>query len=396
CFLSQKGSGRRRGVKGKHVSTTDKSIEVSKHVNVNDEPVAIEVQMNTLDVGPNPTLPTREAISAGNVPDKSIEVSKHVNVNDEPVAIEVQMNTLDVGPNPSLPTREAISAGNVPGKPSYATVSGKPNGKNVNVRTLFTPGGNRNDVIVSVDSIRATSERFTNIAYGFFLRKKVAYPVVAKYEDLSTVPIWVKLHGVPVTAFSEDEMSAIATKLGAGEKKNMKKPSQTSRGVPVGRKMGFKPQKDYRPVTKNPNASSSGNKKKCVEPINEVSNSNPFDDLNSVDNDAEFGTNRGLLTWNPLVPTGIVESDSEVEVVFDETANLMISTSGKYESDKGYGTNSLLEQLRDSYPDNDDYDLYDDDINTLVGEKINNIERKICEGNLRLLDNDGNPLVPTE
>nr|GEX36950.1 hypothetical protein [Tanacetum cinerariifolium] len=47
---------------------------------------------------------------------------------------------------------------------------------------------------------------------------------------------------------------------------------------------------------------------------------------------------------NPLVPTGVAESDSEVEVVFDETANLKILTSGKDGSDKGYGTNSLLEQ----------------------------------------------------
>ncbi|GKG01098.1 hypothetical protein Tco_0305803 [Tanacetum coccineum] len=46
----------------------------------------------------------------------------------------------------------------------------------------------------------------------------------------------------------------------------------------------------------------------------------------------------------------------------DETANLKISTSGKDESDKGYGTNSLLEQWRDFYPDNDDYDPYDDDM----------------------------------
>nr|GEX53625.1 L10-interacting MYB domain-containing protein-like [Tanacetum cinerariifolium] len=44
----------------------------------------------------------------------------------------------------------------------------------------------------------------------------------------------------------------------------------------------------------------------------------------------------------------VVESNSEVEVVFDETANLRISTSGKDGSDKGYGPNSLLEQWRDS------------------------------------------------
>ncbi|GKA95772.1 hypothetical protein Tco_0817867 [Tanacetum coccineum] len=65
---------------------------------------------------------------------------------------------------------------------------------------------------------------------------------------------------------------------------------------------------------------------------------------------------------NRILMTGIVESDSEVEVVYDETANLRISTSGKDGSDKGYGTNSLLEQWRDSYSDNDDYDPYDDDM----------------------------------
>ncbi|GKC29247.1 nucleotide-diphospho-sugar transferase [Tanacetum coccineum] len=51
---------------------------------------------------------------------------------------------------------------------------------------------------------------------------------------------------------------------GAGEKKTVKKPSQTSRGVPKG-----------------------------VEPTIVVSNSNPFDVLNSVDHDVEFGTNGG-------------------------------------------------------------------------------------------------------
>nr|GEZ03794.1 hypothetical protein [Tanacetum cinerariifolium] len=58
----------------------------------------------------------------------------------------------------------------------------------------------------------------------------------------------------------------------------------------------------------------------------------------------------------------IVEIDSEVEVVFDEIANLRISTSGKDGIDKGYGTNRLLEQWRDFYPDNDDYEPYDDDM----------------------------------
>ncbi|GJQ95700.1 hypothetical protein Tco_0006839 [Tanacetum coccineum] len=80
---------------------------------------------------------------------------------------------------------------------------------------------------------------------------------------------------------------------GAGEKKTVKRPSQTSRSVPVGPKMGFKPQKEYRPIPKKPTASYNGNKKKGVEPTTEVSNSNPFEVLNSVDNDEELGTNGG-------------------------------------------------------------------------------------------------------
>ncbi|GKA77384.1 glucomannan 4-beta-mannosyltransferase 9-like protein [Tanacetum coccineum] len=306
---------------------------------------------------------------------------------------------------------------------------------------FVTPRGNGIDVVVSVDSIHAISERFANTAYGFskgrewhtlfsiegldamlengpwfiwnnpLILKKWHLDENLLKEDFSTVPLWVKLHGVPVTAFSEDGLSAIATKLGtplmldsytsnmcmqswgrssfarvmielradvelkdnivvampkitreghytcAGEKKTVKKPSQTSRGVSKG-----------------------------VEPTIEVSNSNLFDVLNSVDHDVKFGTNGGTtnLVNNeatssgssfmnidnnrefasniPIVPTGIVESDSKVKVVFDETSNLRISTSGKDGSDKGYGTNSLFEQWRDSYPDTDDYDPYDDDM----------------------------------
>nr|GEV42129.1 hypothetical protein [Tanacetum cinerariifolium] len=198
-------------------------------------------------------------------------------------------------------------------------------------------------------------------------------------EDVSTILVWVKLHGVPVIAFSEDGLSAISTKLGtslmldsytsdmcikswgrssyaramielradvelkdnividtpknkgggrhylcnvrveyewkphrcafckvfghiheecskktgAGEKQTLKKPSQTSRGVSVGPKIGFKPQKEYRLVSKKPTGSSSSNKKKDVEPTIEVSNANPFEVLNSIDNDVELGTNEG-------------------------------------------------------------------------------------------------------
>ncbi|GJU81266.1 beta-caryophyllene synthase [Tanacetum coccineum] len=377
-------------------------------------------------------------------------------VVDETVAKEKQsslVNTTGLGSYPPLPTHETTSTGNAPVKSSYANVTGKPSGKKLNIRTLFTPGGNGVDVVVPIESVRAICDRFANTTYGFFLGKRVEYPVIANYvrntwdgldamldngpwfiqnnplilkkwhldenllkEDVSTIPVWVKLHGVPITAFIDDGLSAIATKLGTplmldsytsdmcmqswgrssyarvmielraewiclelrgraiilecqkntsvGEKKTVKKPSQTSRGVPVGPKMGFKPRKEYRPVPKKPNANSSGNKKKGVEPTIEFASNTPIGEkINKIERQIYEGKLRLLDNdGNPLVPMGIVESDSELEVVFDETANLRISTSGKYRSDKGYGTNSLLEQWRDSYPDNDDYDSYNDDM----------------------------------
>ncbi|GKE51710.1 zinc finger, CCHC-type containing protein, partial [Tanacetum coccineum] len=206
-------------------------------------------------------------------------------------------------------------------------------------------------------------------------------------EDVSTVPIWVKLHGVPVTAFSEDGLSA--TKLGtplmldsytsdmcmqswgrssyarvmielradvelkdnivvampkisreghylcnvrveykwkpprcvsckvfghiyeeclkntsAGEKKTMKKPSQTSRGV---------------------------------VPTIEVSNSNPFEVLNSVDNDMELGINGGTtnLINNEATSSGssflnVDNSSTRTTPIIDKIEKLEeLLTSGK-------------------------------------------------------------------
>nr|GFA82750.1 hypothetical protein [Tanacetum cinerariifolium] len=87
------------------------------------------------------------------------------------------------------------------------------------------------DVVVPIESIRDISERFANMVYGFLLGKRVAYPVVTNYvrntwgkytlnpnvnilqEDVGNVLVWVKLHGIHVTAFSEDGLSAITTKL---------------------------------------------------------------------------------------------------------------------------------------------------------------------------------------
>ncbi|GJX18132.1 hypothetical protein Tco_0218964 [Tanacetum coccineum] len=235
---------------------------------------------------------------------------------------------------------------------SYAKLfTGERSRKSVNFGTLVTPAENMADVAIPLEYIRAISKRFVNTAYDFFLGKWVAYPVFSsmdgfdqmlKNEDVVNVPVWVKLHVVPMTMFSENRLSDIATKLdtivvamsklvgegfytctirveyewkpprcayckvfihvqdecpkniGSDVAKNLKNPSHAPKGVPVGPKVGFKPFKHvYRDVFKKNNANTSGTKKKNVESRKEVGNSNPFDVLNLVENNVDLGTNGG-------------------------------------------------------------------------------------------------------
>ncbi|GJU39105.1 hypothetical protein Tco_1192062 [Tanacetum coccineum] len=174
--------------------------------------------------------------------------------------------------------------------------------------------------------------------------------------------------------------------------KNMKNPCQTPRGVPVGPNMGFKPVKQvYGQMYKKNNVNTSGNNKKDVEPTIEVNNSNTSDVLNSVENDVDLGTNDETLNlaskkanssgssfWNvesnSTSTTPIVDKIDKIErLVIDEKVALVVDEGkplakvdslGYHDSEDevasvvnemtnflaskkvGYGTNSLLEQLR--------------------------------------------------
>nr|GFC87744.1 hypothetical protein [Tanacetum cinerariifolium] len=136
-------------------------------------------------------------------------------------------------------------------------------------------------------------------------------------EDVGTVHVWVKLHGVPVVAFSEDGLSAIATKLeehpkniDTGATKNLKKTSQTPKGIPVGHKMGFKPKHVFQPVSKKSPANTCGKKMNNSESTKEVSKSNPFEVLTSVDNDVDLGTNGGISNLADKGTINVSSSDT--------------------------------------------------------------------------------------
>nr|GEX39529.1 hypothetical protein [Tanacetum cinerariifolium] len=130
-----------------------------------------------VNVASSASISTTALINSGN---KNGMEEGNIGTFEETVAMESPVvNTSYLGSNPPLPSHEAISTGNAPGKPSYTNATGKPSGTKVNIRTLYTPGGNGIDVVVLVESIRSISNRFANTAYGFFLGNRVAYPVVA-------------------------------------------------------------------------------------------------------------------------------------------------------------------------------------------------------------------------
>ncbi|XP_022014976.1 uncharacterized protein LOC110914495 [Helianthus annuus] len=130
------------------------------------------------------------------------------------------------------------------------------------------------DVMIPIASVKQVQDRFTNVLFGYFLGKRLAFPVVEyfvsqrwgkygmqkcmmngkgffffkfkskdgmeqvlqdgpwlirniplflkqwspntelKKEELKKVPVWVKMHDVPLAAYTEDGLSLIASKVG--------------------------------------------------------------------------------------------------------------------------------------------------------------------------------------
>ncbi|GKB90771.1 hypothetical protein Tco_0963043 [Tanacetum coccineum] len=108
--------------------------------------------------------------------------------------------------------------------------------KKVNFRAVEVPSCEGADATIPMSSVLEVNERLGNTVYGYFLGKRVAFhqleiwkrcwrmvlglfkkwtPNLDAYKDeLTTVPVWVKFHYVPIPAFKADGLSVIATKLG--------------------------------------------------------------------------------------------------------------------------------------------------------------------------------------
>nr|GEW75242.1 hypothetical protein [Tanacetum cinerariifolium] len=400
----------------------DKSVEVGKPGNVTSEQVVQE-----------PSVVPSITMAYDNT---------QKDLNDDPVAMEVQSPLVDQtnvgktgrGSYLPLPTQGTTLAGNT-----------------------------------FVESIRAISESSTDglnsmlengpwfIHNHSLILQKWNPDVDLMKEDIRNVPVLVKLHGVPITAFSEDGLSAIAMKLGTllmadsyisdmclqslGRssyvrvmielRADVKLKDTIVVAMPKIMREGYYmctihveyKWKPARHVLKKPTASSSGNKKKGVEPTNEVSNSNPFYVLNSVDNDVKLGTNGG--NTNLVNSGGNLSGSSFMNVENSSTSNTPISDKirkfkdllisrqailmdedgnplkkvkcpGDYDSEDevasfdndithsmaservGFDTQSLLEQWRDNYGNGDyDEDPYDDDM--YEGQDLPQEIQAICD-----------------
>ncbi|GJX06681.1 hypothetical protein Tco_0194613 [Tanacetum coccineum] len=390
-FLSQKGSKVGIGVKEKNLNRNKKNTSSGIGVSTDSD--------NTM----NDDTPV--GVASGVIPsvvDMMVEMGKQNSLDDTTVPESF----------PPLSTPFTTTAGNASGKSSYANIIGKPSEKKVNVRTLFTPGGNRIDVVVPMDSICAISERFANTAYGFFLGKKVAYPVVANYV-LSAIatklgtPLMLNSYTYDMCMQSWGRSSYVRVMIELRADVELKDNIIVDMSKITGEghyicnicvEYEWKPprcascmvldifirnvrriQKDYRPVPKKPTANSGGNKKKGVEPTIELSNSNPFEVLNSVDNDEDTGTTSvidRIWKFEELLTSG-------QDILVDEAGNSLkkVEFLGDYDSEDGvasvdndmarsmaservgFGTQSLLEQWRNSYGNSDyDDDPYDDDM----------------------------------
>ncbi|GKA30197.1 retrotransposon protein, putative, ty1-copia subclass, partial [Tanacetum coccineum] len=219
-------------------------------------------------------------------------------------------------------------------------------------------------------------------------------------EDVSTVPVWVKLHGVPVKAFGEDGLSAIATKLCTPLMfdsytsdmclQSWGRSSYAKAMIELCADMELKDnivvampkitrEGHYKCGGETKNLKKTSQAPKGVDSTNKVSNSNPFEVLNSVDNDVEMVIDgQAILVDEADNPLKKVEypDDHDSE---DEVASVDNDMARNLASERtGFGTQSLLEQWRDSYGNGDyDEDPYDDDM--YEGQDLSEEIQSICD-----------------
>ncbi|GKE20202.1 hypothetical protein Tco_1431714 [Tanacetum coccineum] len=252
------------------------------------------------------------------------------------------------------------SLGSVPPLPTHETPS--------------AGGGNGIDVVVPVDSIKAISERFVNTTCGFFLGKQVAYPIVANYYrntwgefglvrsmfSSSTGLISFQFSFMEgLNAMLENGLWSIYARAMIELRADVELKDNIVVAMPKITREGYytcnirveyewKPTRCacckvfghdqeeypknivYQPVSKKPTVNTSVDKKKNVEPTKEVSKSNPFEVLTSVENDVELVTlvDDDGKPLEKVASSCDYDSEDEVESAVNDMANFLAKNDG--------------------------------------------------------------------
>nr|GEY01993.1 hypothetical protein [Tanacetum cinerariifolium] len=250
-----------------------------------------------------------------------------------------QRSSLDNFPSITLAATVSASIPAFSGPTSHDKfVNGEQSRKSVNFCTLIAPVGNGAHVAIHLESIRAISERLVNSAYDFFLEKRVAYLVVANYVKNT----WRKYglvksmlnssNGLIFFPFSfEDGLDAM---LENGTPLILDSYTFDMYMQSWGRLSYARAMIDMRAdevlnvsiMVAMPKLIGMGFNM-CHVRVEPISNKNGASTGGKMK--PKVSTQE-----NPLVPTSNMDSESEVEAVFDETVNLMASTSFKGGSDR--------------------------------------------------------------
>ncbi|GJV05929.1 gag-aspartyl protease domain-containing protein [Tanacetum coccineum] len=306
---------------------------------------------------------------------------------------------------------------------------------------------NRANVAISLESVRIVHERLSNNVYGFFLGKCVAYPVVESYfsskdgmdamienapwlihnvplilkkwtpdanimkEHVCNILVWEKFHDIPITVSSYARaMVELQANVELKDTLLVVVPNFLDEGYTMNEYLK-KIVSDVLKNLKNLRRAVRGAQQVGLTK-QEVRNFNPFDVLNTIENDDEMGTNEGNSKLvekgvNPYVVSSIhetsyeafgspnnthlatrindlkrqmldkklvlvddvekplkkvydlvdAESDSEVDVVFNETLGFMTSRNFEFNKRCGVRNKSVYEQWKETYNENP----YDDD-----------------------------------
>ncbi|GKA62693.1 hypothetical protein Tco_0762212 [Tanacetum coccineum] len=227
---------------------------------------------------------------------------------------------------------------------SYVSATGGSKTKPMKPKANFHPLSSDNlcegaNVSIPRKIVETFSSRLANALYGYFIGKRIAFPVVeyfvrnnwGKNENMDTrlckmngrVPVWVKIHDVPIQAFMKDGLSIIASKIEVSVIPIV----DTSKVITPN--VGNIPTVHIPSVEKTNDGFQTVGKKKKKKAKSKVDNGGNASNSSSLLKNTVNSPNQDNITSsNSFAALNEDVEEGEVVNVFDETSNLFNSKSG--------------------------------------------------------------------